>query len=100
MFAGLGWENEIRSLEDLHVSFNPLPKHNISAINQNNDDYDLTPFSQSTQAWRWRMQEEQKQYAKNDKRRANMLENDATRCMNSEADDACELNEEKSNDRE
>ena len=44
------------------------------------------------------MQEEQKQYTKNDKRRADVQEKDATRCMNSEANDAADLNEDKSID--
>jgi hypothetical protein len=26
MFAGLGWEKEIRSLGDLHIPFNPSPE--------------------------------------------------------------------------
>lgn len=46
------------------------------------------------------MQEEYKQYVKNEKRRADVLEKDATRCMNNEADDAAKLNEYKSNDKE
>jgi hypothetical protein len=100
MFAGLGWEKEIRSLRDPHVLFNPSPEHDIGAGNQYSDDYELIPFSQSTQAWRWRMHKEQKQYTKNKKRRADVLDKDATRCMNSEADDAIDLNEKKSNDRQ
>ena len=56
------------SLKDFHVPFSPSPEHDIGAANQYNDDYELTSFLQSTQAWRWRMQEEQKRYAKNDKR--------------------------------
>ena len=27
MFVGLGWEKEIRSLGDSHISFNPSPEH-------------------------------------------------------------------------
>ena len=63
MFAGLGWENDIRSLGDLHVPFNLLLEYDIGAGNQNSDDYDLTSFSQFIQAWRWRMYEH-KQYVK------------------------------------
>ena len=48
MFAGLGWEKEIRSLGDFHVSFTPSLKHDKRAGNQCSDDYELTPFSQST----------------------------------------------------
>ena len=68
MFAGLGWEKEIRSLGDPHVPFNSSPEHDIGATNRYSDDYELTPFSQSTQPWRWMMQGEQKRYVKNDKR--------------------------------
>ena len=94
MFVGLRWKNEIKRLGKPHALLNPFPEHDIGAGKQNSNDFDLTPFLQSTQAWRWRIQEEQKSYAKNDKRRANVLEKDATRCMNSETDDAGELNEE------
>jgi hypothetical protein len=38
MFAGLGWEKEIRSLGDPCVSFNPLPVYDIGAGNQYSDD--------------------------------------------------------------
>jgi hypothetical protein len=51
---------------DFHVLFTSSPEHDIGVGNQYNDDYELTPFSQSTQAWRWRMYEEHKQYAKNE----------------------------------
>ena len=47
-FVGLGWENEIRSLGDFDVLFIPSPKRDIRAGNQCSDDYDLTPFPQST----------------------------------------------------
>ena len=96
MFVGLGWEKEIRSLGDPHVPFNPLSEHDIGATNQYSDDYELTPYLQSIQARRWKMQEEQKQYAKNDKRQANMQEKDETKCMNNEANDTTDLNEDKS----
>ena len=55
MIAGLRWEKEIRSSEDLHVPFTPSPEYDIRARNQCNDDYDLVLFLQSTQAWRWRI---------------------------------------------
>ena len=50
MFAGLGWQKEIRSLGDPHVPLNPLPEHDIGGANRCSDDYELIPFSQSTQA--------------------------------------------------
>jgi hypothetical protein len=68
MFAGLGWEKEIKSLGDPHILFNPSPEFEFVAGNRGSDDYELTPFSQSTQAWRWRVQEEHKQYKKKEKR--------------------------------
>ena len=64
MFAGLGWEKEIRSLEYSHISVNSSPEFEFSRENRACDDYDLTSFSQSIQAWRWRVQEEQRQYKK------------------------------------
>ena len=48
IFVGLRWEKEIGSLGDSHVPFHPLPVHDIGAGNQNSDDCELTPFSQST----------------------------------------------------
>ena len=52
MFAGLMWEKEITSLEDPHISVNLSPEFEFRLGNRASDDYDLTPFSQSTQAWR------------------------------------------------
>ena len=52
MFAGLGWEKEIRSLADPHIPVNLSPEFEFAAGNRSSDDYELTPFSQSTQAWR------------------------------------------------
>ena len=68
MFVGLGWEKENRISRDPHILFITLPEHDIGAGNQCGDDYELIPFLQSTKVWRWRMQEEQKQYAKIDKK--------------------------------
>jgi hypothetical protein len=48
MFAGLGWEKEIRSLADPHIPVNLSPEFSFAAGNRSSDDYDLTPFSQST----------------------------------------------------
>ena len=55
MFAGLGWEKEIRSLRDLHIPFNPSPEFEFVAENRSSNDYKLTSFLQSTQSWRWRV---------------------------------------------
>ena len=45
MFAGLGWEKEIKSLADPHIPVNLSPDFSFAAGNQSSDDYDLTPFS-------------------------------------------------------
>ena len=76
MFAGLGWEKEIRSLDDPHIPINSSPEFEFRPGNAANDDYDLTSFSQSTQAWRWRVQEEQKQYEKKEQRKEDVPEKD------------------------
>ena len=56
MFVGLRWEKKIKSLGKLHVPFNPSPEHDIGAANRYNDDYEMTPFLQSTQTWRCRVE--------------------------------------------
>jgi hypothetical protein len=66
-----------------------LPEHDIGAANRYSDDYEMATILQSTQAWRWRMQVEHKRYAKNDKRRVDVPENDVD--VNEDAD----LNEDK-----
>jgi hypothetical protein len=91
-FVGLGWKNEIRSLGDLDVRFTPSSEQDIHAGNQCSDDYKFTPFLQSTQAWWWRMHEEHKQYVKNEMKRADIHEKDVKRCVNSESNDAVDLN--------
>jgi hypothetical protein len=60
MFDGLEWEKKITNLGDPHVPFNPLLEHDINVANRYSDDYELTPFLQSTQAWEWMMLEEHK----------------------------------------
>ena len=50
LFAGLGWEVEIMRLADPHTPFNPSPKYEVSGAKQFRDDYEITPFLQSTQA--------------------------------------------------
>jgi hypothetical protein len=71
------WEKEIRSLRDLHISYNPLPEFEFVAGNRGSDDYELTLFLQSTQAWRWRLQEELKKYEKNEKKQEDVSKKDA-----------------------
>ena len=60
-FIRLGWEVEIVRLADPHTPFNPSPKHGVSGAKRFRDDYEITPFSQSTQAWKSRLEEEDRQ---------------------------------------
>ena len=60
-FVGLGWEVEIVRLVDLHTPFNPSPERGVSGANRFRDDYEITPFSQSTQAWKSRLEEDDRQ---------------------------------------
>ena len=49
MFVGLGWEKEIRSLENFHVLFNLSLEYDIGVVNQHSNDYKMTSFLQFTQ---------------------------------------------------
>ena len=60
-FVGLGWEVDIVSLADLHIPFNPSPKGGLSGAKRFRDDYKMIPFSQFTQAWKWRMEQEKRE---------------------------------------
>ena len=61
-FAGLGWKVEIVRLVDPHTPFNPLLERRVSGAKQFRDDYEITPFSQSTQAWKSKLEEEDRQH--------------------------------------
>ena len=43
-FAGLGWEKEIRSLDNPHIPVNSSPEFEFRPGNAASDDYDLTHF--------------------------------------------------------
>ena len=60
-FAGLRWEVEIVRLADPHTLFNPSPKRGVSGAKRFRYDYEITPFSQSTQAWKSKLEEEDRQ---------------------------------------
>ena len=60
-FARLGWEVEIVRLADLHTPFNPSPEREVSGAKRFCDDYEIIPFSQSTQAWKSRLEEKDRQ---------------------------------------
>ena len=49
-FAGLGWKVEIVKLVDLHTPFNSSPEHGVNDAKRFHNDYEITPFLQSTQA--------------------------------------------------
>ena len=51
-FARLGWGAKIVSLVNPHIPFNPSSKGGLSGTKQFRDDYEITPFLQSTQAWK------------------------------------------------
>ena len=59
MCEGLGWDIEIVNLVDPYVPFNPSPKYERGAAKGYREDYERTPFLQSTQAWKWRLEEEE-----------------------------------------
>ena len=60
-FVGLGWEVEIVRLAELYTPFNPSLKRGVNGAKRFRDDYEITPFSQSTQAWKSRLEEEDRQ---------------------------------------
>ena len=60
-FAVLGWEIEIVRLADPYTPFNLSPECGVSCAKRFCDDYDITPFSQSTQAWKSRLEKEDRQ---------------------------------------
>jgi len=91
-FEGLGWDEDIVSLEDPHVPFDPSSEPERSVVKRFGDDIELTPFSQSTQAWKGRMEEEEHQWiVKKVKARADEMKKDSTSCEVNGGDDARNL---------
>jgi len=85
MFEGLGCDGEIENLGDLYIPVNPSPERERderSARDRFRDDYVMTPFSQSTQAWRMRAEEDWRWYA----------ENDLTKCVGGDPNNVIDLN--------
>jgi hypothetical protein len=69
MFEGLGCDGEIENLEDPFIPVNLSPERERderSNIDRFRDDYVITPFSQSTQTWRMRAEEDRRRYEEND----------------------------------
>ena len=53
----------------------------------------MTPFSQSTQVWKWRLEEEERQrYADKFKMKKNVVQKDSRNCVDRDADDVVDLN--------
>ena len=90
MFEGLGWDKEIVSFGDPHIPFNPLSEKKRSVVKRYCDDYEMTLFSQSTQTWKLRVEDEDRQqYA--DKFKMDVVEKDQTKCVSKNADDVIDL---------
>ena len=65
LFARLRWKVEIVKLEDPHNPFNPSPECGVSGAKRFCDDNEITSFLQSTEAWKSRLEEDDRQhYAK------------------------------------
>lgn len=92
MLTGLGRRKDIRNLRDSHLPFNPSPEHDIGATNRSSND--------SIFALHTNMKVEGEggtnRYAKNNRGQADMLEKDAIRFMNDEANDVVDSNEDES----
>ena len=92
MFEGLECDEEIHNLDDPHILFNPTPEHERderNARDQFRDEYVMTPFSQSTQAWRMRAEEDQRRYADNFE--IDAVEKDNIQCVSGDLNDLIDL---------
>jgi hypothetical protein len=84
MFEGLGCDGEIENLGDSYISVNPSPERERderSGRDRFHDDYVITPFLQSTQAWRMKAEENRRQYA----------EKNLTKCIGGNPNDVVDL---------
>ena len=92
MFEGVECDEEIHNLDDPHIPFNATPERERderSARDRFRDEYVMTPFSQSTQAWRMRAAEEQRRYADNFE--IDAVEKDHTQCVGGDLNDLIDL---------
>ena len=91
-FEGLGWGIEIVRLADPHIPFNPAKEHGVSGVKRYRDDYEMTPFSQSTQAWKSRVEEEeQQQYAERLRMRADRVQEQMESTTGCKVEDVIDL---------
>ena len=68
MFEVLEWDEEIQNLGDPHIPLNSThecERDEKSARERFRDEYVVTHFSQSTQAWKMRAEEAQPRYVDN-----------------------------------
>ena len=92
MFEGLGCDEEIANLGELHIPFNPSPEYardERSARDWFHDDYVITPLSQSTQACKLRAEKDQRRYAAQFK--IDAVEKDLTKCVGGDLNDVIDL---------
>ena len=92
MFEGLDYDEEIHNLDDPHIPFNPTPERERderSARDRFPNDYVMTPFSQSTQAWRMRAEEDRRR--NEDNFEINAVEKDHTQIVGGDLNDLIDL---------
>ena len=79
-------------LADPHIPFNPAQEHGVSGVKRYRDDYEMTPFSQSTQTWKSRVEEEeQQQYAERLRMRADRVHEQMESTIGCKLEDAIDL---------
>ena len=82
MFKGLGCDEEIANVGEPHIPFNRSPERERDERSDRDrfrDDYVINSFSQSTQAWKLRAEEDQRRYAA--KFENNTVEKDLIKCV-------------------
>ena len=92
MFEGLRCDEEIANLGEPHIPLNPSPERERNERNTRDrfrDYYVMTLFSQSTQAWKLRAEEDQRLYAA--KFEINAVENDLTKSVDGNPNDVVDL---------
>ena len=79
-------------LADPHIPFNPAQKHGVSGVKRYRDDSEMTSFSQSTQAWKSRVEEEeQQQYAERLRMRADQVQEQMESTIGCKVEDVIDL---------
>jgi hypothetical protein len=86
IFEGLRCDEEIENLGEPHIPFNSSPERERDRFLY---DYVMTFFSQSTQAWKMRAEEDQRRYT--DKFEIDAVENDLTKFVGGDPNDVIDL---------